>query len=92
VENDFQMGQKVDAHLGSDVRLVTDIEFGFVVMGHEFDNYPKKMIHDIRSRDWFLEEHKEDSDEDDEDELELDQFLLPIGVPEVFYSTIGSSW
>ncbi|PWA94904.1 hypothetical protein CTI12_AA031450 [Artemisia annua] len=26
-------------------------EFGFVVMGHEFDNYPKKMIRDIRSWD-----------------------------------------
>ncbi|GJW14884.1 mitotic apparatus protein p62-like protein [Tanacetum coccineum] len=42
-------------------------EFGFVVMGHEFDNYPKKMIHDIRSWDWFLEEHKEDSDEDEDE-------------------------
>ncbi|GJS00208.1 hypothetical protein Tco_0316716 [Tanacetum coccineum] len=41
------------------------IEFGFVVRGHEFDSYPKKMICDIRSWDWFLKEHKEDSDEDD---------------------------
>ncbi|GJS56538.1 vicilin-like seed storage protein [Tanacetum coccineum] len=52
-------------------------EFGFVVMGYEFDNYPKKMIHDIRSRDWFLKEHKEDSDEDDEDEV--------IGTERVFF-------
>ncbi|PWA48102.1 hypothetical protein CTI12_AA493100 [Artemisia annua] len=35
---------------------VTDVddpvkEFGFVVMGHEFDNYPKKMIRDMRNWD-----------------------------------------
>ena len=36
-------------------------------MGHEFDKYPKKMIRDIRSWDWFLEEHKEDSDEDEDE-------------------------
>ncbi|GKG38270.1 hypothetical protein Tco_0457493 [Tanacetum coccineum] len=27
------------------------------------------MIRDIRNWDWFLEEHKQDSDEDDEDEV-----------------------
>ncbi|KAI3512529.1 hypothetical protein L1887_19845 [Cichorium endivia] len=40
-------------------------EFNFVVIGHEFDNYPKKMLRDIRNWDWFLEEPKEDSDEDE---------------------------
>lgn len=40
-------------------------EFGFVVTGHEFDHYPKKMLRDIRNWDWFLEEPKEESDEDE---------------------------
>nr|XP_043636941.1 nucleosome assembly protein 1;2 [Erigeron canadensis] len=40
-------------------------EFGFVVMGHEFDSYPKKMVRDIRNWDWFLEESKEESDDDE---------------------------
>lgn len=43
-------------------------EFNFVVMGHDFDCYPKKMIRDIRNWDWFLEEPKEKSDDDDDDE------------------------
>ncbi|PIN20669.1 hypothetical protein CDL12_06650 [Handroanthus impetiginosus] len=42
-------------------------ELGFVVMGHEFDSYPKKMMVDIKNWDWFLEESRRDS-EDDEDE------------------------
>lgn len=40
-------------------------EFNFVVMGHEFDCYPKKMMRDLRNWDWFLEEAKADSDEDE---------------------------
>ncbi|GKA77259.1 hypothetical protein Tco_0783720 [Tanacetum coccineum] len=48
-------------------------EFDFVVMGHEFDHYQKKMIRDIRNWDWFLEEHKEDSGEDEEDEVNDDE-------------------
>ncbi|GJR95883.1 hypothetical protein Tco_0268057 [Tanacetum coccineum] len=41
-------------------------EFNFLVIGHEFDHYPKKTIRDIRNWDWFLDEHKEeDSDEDE---------------------------
>ncbi|GKA84798.1 hypothetical protein Tco_0806452 [Tanacetum coccineum] len=42
-------------------------EFKFLVIGHEFDHYPKKMIRDIRNWDWFLEEHKEYSDEDEDE-------------------------
>ncbi|KAL5822516.1 hypothetical protein ACOSQ4_020416 [Xanthoceras sorbifolium] len=41
-------------------------EFGFLVIGHEFDHYPKQRIRDIRNWDWFLEEPRKDSDEDDE--------------------------
>lgn len=40
-------------------------EFNFVVMGHEFDSYTKKLIRDIRNWDWFLEEAKVESDEED---------------------------
>ncbi|GJU00500.1 hypothetical protein Tco_1110838 [Tanacetum coccineum] len=47
-------------------------EFKFLVIGHEFDHYPKKMIRDIRNWDWFLEEHKEeDSDEDEVSDRKL---------------------
>ncbi|KAI3463265.1 hypothetical protein Pfo_019928 [Paulownia fortunei] len=42
-------------------------EFGFLVIGHEFDSYSKKMIRDIKNWDWFLEETGKDS-EGDEDE------------------------
>ena len=35
-------------------------------MGHEFDHYPKQMLHDIRNWDWFLEEPKRESDDDKE--------------------------
>ncbi|KAI9109338.1 hypothetical protein K1719_019682 [Acacia pycnantha] len=30
--------------------------FGFVVMGREFDHYPKNMIRNVKSWNWFLEE------------------------------------
>ncbi|KAL2462562.1 SMAD/FHA domain-containing protein [Forsythia ovata] len=43
-------------------------EFEFVVMGHEFDRYPKIMIRDIKDFDWFLEGPGEDSDDDDKKE------------------------
>ncbi|PON96169.1 Serine/threonine protein kinase [Trema orientale] len=49
-------------------------EFGFVVMGHEFDLYPKHVIRDVKSWDWFLEEDskgsEDDDDDDDDDEFE----------------------
>ncbi|MCL7047319.1 hypothetical protein MKW94_018922 [Papaver nudicaule] len=41
-------------------------EFGFLKMGHEFDNFPGHKIRGIKDMDWFLEEQKQDS-EDDED-------------------------
>lgn len=41
-------------------------EFGFVVMGHEFDSYTKKMIRDIKNWDWFIDEPGEEESEDDE--------------------------
>ncbi|KAI7750670.1 hypothetical protein M8C21_029514 [Ambrosia artemisiifolia] len=39
-------------------------EFNFIVMGHEFDCYSKKLVSDIRNWNWFLEEPNEDSDEE----------------------------
>ncbi|VFQ67013.1 unnamed protein product [Cuscuta campestris] len=60
-------------------------EFGLVVMGHEFDGYPKDMIHDIKNWDWDLEEsrddegrrgrkrRKSDKSEDDEWRVESDE-------------------
>ncbi|CAK9179950.1 unnamed protein product [Ilex paraguariensis] len=40
-------------------------EFGFVVMGHEFDCYPKKLIREIKNWEWFLEEPGEESNDDE---------------------------
>lgn len=42
-------------------------EFGFLVIGHEFDHYPKQVIRDIKNWDWFLEERRRDSDDDDDE-------------------------
>lgn len=41
-------------------------EFGFLVIGHEFDQYPKEKIREMKNWDWFLEEPRKDSDGDDE--------------------------
>ncbi|KAJ0958667.1 hypothetical protein HanPSC8_Chr01g0041431 [Helianthus annuus] len=44
------------------------LKFGFVVMGHEFDCYQKKLIRDTRNWNWFLEEPIKDSDDEDDRE------------------------
>ncbi|XP_043718592.1 transcription initiation factor TFIID subunit 7 [Telopea speciosissima] len=41
------------------------IEFGFVVMGHEFDRYPKQMVRDINDWEWYLEEPRENIEDDE---------------------------
>lgn len=41
-------------------------EFGFLVIGHEFDHYPKQMIRDVKNWDWFLEDPRRDSDDEEE--------------------------
>ncbi|KAK4780995.1 hypothetical protein SAY87_017101 [Trapa incisa] len=43
-------------------------EFGFLVIGHEFDQYPKQMFRKVKDWNWFLEEHKKDNSEEDEDD------------------------
>ncbi|KAJ1382207.1 SMAD/FHA domain superfamily [Sesbania bispinosa] len=45
-------------------------EFGFLVMGHEFDQYPKGMIRNVKNWEWFLEEPRKDSDDDEDSEKE----------------------
>ncbi|XP_065866873.1 DEK domain-containing chromatin-associated protein 4 [Euphorbia lathyris] len=41
-------------------------EFGFLIIGHEFDCYPNQRIRNPNNWDWFLEETKQDDDSDDE--------------------------
>lgn len=36
-----------------------------MVMGREFDGYPKKMVSDIRNWDWLIEELRDESDCDE---------------------------
>ncbi|KAE8689896.1 serine/threonine-protein phosphatase 7 long form-like protein [Hibiscus syriacus] len=69
--------QEEDRDLGSgsgaesvDVEHIDPVkEFGFLVIGHEFDQYPNQRIPNIKNWDWFLEERVKGSDhEDDEDE------------------------
>ncbi|XAR67612.1 hypothetical protein NMG60_11002443 [Bertholletia excelsa] len=64
---------------GGDLRNVADLEldlndvseidpvkeFGFLVIGHEFDHYPKQKLLNPKNWDWFLEEPKEDSEDDE---------------------------
>ncbi|KAJ9179344.1 hypothetical protein P3X46_011145 [Hevea brasiliensis] len=38
-------------------------EFGFLVIGHEFDCYPKQRFRDVKNWYWFLEEPEEDSED-----------------------------
>lgn len=40
-------------------------EFGFIAIGHEFDQYPKQMIRAIKNWNWFLEDPREDSGDED---------------------------
>lgn len=42
-------------------------EFGVLVIGEEFDGYPKKMMRDFKDWDWFLEEPGEESEDDEFD-------------------------
>lgn len=41
-------------------------EFGFLVMGHEFECYGNRVIRDPKKWDWFLDEPTKDSDGDED--------------------------
>ncbi|CAM8948552.1 unnamed protein product [Rhodiola kirilowii] len=41
-------------------------EFGFIIMGHDFDSYRKKMLHDAKNWNWFLDAPKKGSDDEDD--------------------------
>ncbi|KAJ0263993.1 SMAD/FHA domain-containing protein [Hirschfeldia incana] len=43
-------------------------EFGFLVIGKEFDQYPKSRIRDIKQWEWFLEDSKKGKSDDDDDD------------------------
>ncbi|KAK8630030.1 hypothetical protein V6N13_078841 [Hibiscus sabdariffa] len=47
-------------------------EFGFLVIGHEFDQYPNQRIHNIKNWDWFLEEQVKGRDDEDDDDEAVD--------------------
>lgn len=53
-----------------DILLFWNAEFGFVLMGHEFDQYPKQMIRNVKNWNWFLEEPGKESDDCDESDRE----------------------
>ncbi|KAL8522549.1 hypothetical protein ACS0TY_012632 [Phlomoides rotata] len=53
---------------GLDISRIDPVkEFGFLVEGHEFDSYPKKMIKSFRDWEWFLEDEGKDSEDDDKE-------------------------
>ncbi|RDX76679.1 hypothetical protein CR513_43309 [Mucuna pruriens] len=58
-------------HLNLDEINISEIdpvkEFGFLVMGHEFDHYPKGTIRNAKNWEWFLDEPKKRDSEDEED-------------------------
>ncbi|XP_010501185.1 PREDICTED: protein bfr2-like [Camelina sativa] len=43
-------------------------EFGFLVIGKEFDQYPKSRMRDVKQWDWFLEDSTKGNSDDDDGE------------------------
>ncbi|KAL9247283.1 hypothetical protein vseg_020730 [Gypsophila vaccaria] len=66
------LGDDDEFDLGFDFDGVSDVdpvqEFGFLVIGHEFDQYPKKMIREIKNWDWFLDDPIKGSDDEDSED------------------------
>ncbi|XP_021293987.1 mitotic apparatus protein p62 [Herrania umbratica] len=69
-ENGKEEERDLGSESGAETVDIEDIdhvkEFGFLVMGHEFDQYPNQSIRNIKNWDWFLEESGKDSEDDDE--------------------------
>ncbi|KAH9613351.1 hypothetical protein KSS87_019179 [Heliosperma pusillum] len=61
-----------DGEFGLDFVDVSDVdpvqEFGFLVIGHEFDHYPKSMIRELKNWDWFLTDPIRGSDDEESGE------------------------
>lgn len=45
--------------------MLESADFGFLVIGEEFNSYPKRIIKDVKNWNWFLEEHGEESEDDE---------------------------
>ncbi|XVF74408.1 hypothetical protein PTKIN_Ptkin13bG0108100 [Pterospermum kingtungense] len=79
-ENENEEEEEEERDLGSESGAesveIEDIdpvkEFGFLVIGHEFDQYPKQRIRNIKNWDWFLEENGKGKDSDDDDDGETE--------------------
>ncbi|OMO66275.1 hypothetical protein COLO4_30661 [Corchorus olitorius] len=45
-------------------------EFGFLLIGHEFDQFPNQRIHKVKNWDWFLEESGKGKDSEDDETVD----------------------
>ncbi|KAF7814115.1 mitotic apparatus protein p62-like [Senna tora] len=70
--NEDEVAEIGSSHNGFDIEDI-DVsgidpvkEFGFLVIGHEFDHYPKGMIRSVKNWDWFVEEPAKDSEDEDD--------------------------
>ncbi|GMI72382.1 hypothetical protein like AT3G13780 [Hibiscus trionum] len=70
-EEDRDLGSESGAE-SVDVEDIDPVkEFGFLVIGHEFDQYPNQRIRNIKNWDWFLEERVKGSDDEDDDDEDV---------------------
>ncbi|KAI3929912.1 hypothetical protein MKW98_004066 [Papaver atlanticum] len=66
VDTEMAESTPSEGEVGFDASEIDPVkEFGFLKIGHEFDNYPKHRIRGIKDLDWFLEEQKQDSEDDE---------------------------
>ncbi|KAJ3686484.1 hypothetical protein LUZ61_015648 [Rhynchospora tenuis] len=69
VHGDFDLEFELE---GLDLSNIDPVEeFGFLVMGHEFDKYPKGQMRPMKKWNWYLDTPKENTDNSDS---ELDDF------------------
>ncbi|KAM7254552.1 hypothetical protein ACFE04_003932 [Oxalis oulophora] len=65
VELGLDDSDDVDVDVDVDVSDIDPVKvFGFLVIGHEFDQYPRRMMPNVKDWDWFLEEPRKNSDDD----------------------------
>lgn len=68
---EFEEGEQILSHSSDsediDVSGIDPVkEFGFLVVGHEFECYGNRVIRDAKKWDWFLDEPRKDSDDDED--------------------------